>query len=172
MFMLVDLYYFNLRLQFHYFLIKHASVWCYPSFITMKSAPKEKEGWHLNYAEIIFCLLFFKCWAVFFIIPPISCGSFLSFAYFWIFDCQTLVFCYLFLQQCVVPGVIFFAYSSRNTLIEFGDWNAYTSTVNWMKFHCEISQVINIQWRGEQKVLSTVTASSALLYAYSHWLGP
>lgn len=37
----------------------------------MKSVPKQKEGWHLNYAEIIFYLFFFKCWAVFFIIPPI-----------------------------------------------------------------------------------------------------
>lgn len=36
----------------------------------MKSAPKQKEGWHLNYAEIIFRLFFVKCWAVFFIIPP------------------------------------------------------------------------------------------------------
>lgn len=37
----------------------------------MKSAPQQKEGWHLNYAEIIFCLFFFNCWAVFFVIPPI-----------------------------------------------------------------------------------------------------
>lgn len=37
----------------------------------MKFVPKQKEGWDLNYAEIIFYLFFFKCWAVFLIIPPI-----------------------------------------------------------------------------------------------------
>lgn len=42
----------------------------------MKSAPEQKEGWHLNYAEIIFYLFFFKCWvSFFFIMPPMSHGA-------------------------------------------------------------------------------------------------